>query len=1076
MFLKRVLTPDDVEKMKTDRNLRGLLRAFQTGSEETYLAAYQALVHYSPPPAAEMTRFLKEGDDLLRRRAARALGEMNDPRVIPALLEALTLSLDPDLSRAVVRSLDQLQWLPTPDRHGALYHCTRENWLNCLECGPAAVPPLARALDARLGPPAAEWDARHTQAISEISKVLAANGEAAVSSLMHLFTSGNPQKRDHAARVLLEIGAPAVPALLELLERTQDEALLLPLIDLLRQFRDPASVQPLLRKLLGESANVQKAISDALGEMGGEPGARALTAAQRAIINTTPWDTAVTAAEREGRTLARRQLSYIERALGAIGAEAIPALAEQLESENEVLVERTMNTLQRLGSAVNPAMLTLLRAPDTLPRARAMEMLRRLGWEAETPEDAAYAAIAQRQWQVCIELGPPARPPLLRALRFWDYALRLSAAQTLDQLGGPPQDPEDLVYYYVAHTAFASCTEMGRAAVKPLIRNLQETLELEKRLPNDILRIRAQKGISEALVSIGQAAVVDLIVVLEGRQGHLRPYAADILARIGEPAVAMLMQSAREHASADVRYEAARALYQIDQTPMEFYVDKLRDPATRIRLLAANAFHQQIDERAVKALTRLVENRQEDLAVRKAAVLALGSARDPQLIPLLTAVIGADHRDMQIAGIHALSEMGPQANQPDVIRLLIDILTDQEGKLQQDAAAALAVIGDADCASLLLDLLLRLDAQLQSATPDPVVQLQWARLEQLRLTVIRALAAMERTALLVLFDRTLAEQLPWRESFTKMLLGMGEGAPNTLRGELVSPLRARRFLAAEWLTRFQWVPQSGEGAAAYAIARQEWERVPAYGQDAVAPLVNLLDSDRETTRRKAAELLDALGWQPKPDQTGCNYWIIRGQYDKCTRCGELAVSPLVEALRETVEALTRGHGNLEALNERRNALKVALYQIGAEAVPVLVSYFSSARTDENVRVHLSHVLKYIGRPAEPALIDLLNHKGSLLSVRQQSAWALGEIKSAAAAPSLFTIIGEPRVNPLLLRDGIQALEKICAAHRSQPLLRQARQVMTDFLNRHPVDGEELTVDALRVIRFCDVALREADGR
>ncbi|MCA2504873.1 MAG: HEAT repeat domain-containing protein [Microcystis sp. M54BS1] len=61
--------------------------------------------------------------------------------------------------------------------------------------------------------------------------------------------------------------------------------------------------------------------------------------------------------------------------------------------------------------------------------------------------------------------------------------------------------------------------------------------------------------------------------------------------------------------------------------------------------------------------------------------------------------------------------------------------------------------------------------------------------------------------------------------------------------------------------------------------------------------INDLDDQDYKVRQKAVEELEKSGWQPKLDEKGAAYWIVKGKFDKCVEIGSPSVAPLIIALR-----------------------------------------------------------------------------------------------------------------------------------------------------------------------------------
>ncbi|QGZ89547.1 HEAT repeat domain-containing protein [Microcystis aeruginosa] len=61
--------------------------------------------------------------------------------------------------------------------------------------------------------------------------------------------------------------------------------------------------------------------------------------------------------------------------------------------------------------------------------------------------------------------------------------------------------------------------------------------------------------------------------------------------------------------------------------------------------------------------------------------------------------------------------------------------------------------------------------------------------------------------------------------------------------------------------------------------------------------INDLEDQDYKVRQKAVEELEKRGWQPKLDEKGAAYWIVKGKFDKCVEIGSPSVAPLIIALR-----------------------------------------------------------------------------------------------------------------------------------------------------------------------------------
>jgi HEAT repeat protein len=131
------------------------------------------------------------------------------------------------------------------------------------------------------------------------------------------------------------------------------------------------------------------------------------------------------------------------------------------------------------------------------------------------------------------------------------------------------------------------------------------------------------------------------------------------------------------------------------------------------------------------------------------------------------------------------------------------------------------------------------------------------------------------------------------------------------------------------------------------------EALVAIGRPAVGPLVAALGGETAGARAFAADVLDALGWQPGPDELAV-YHVAREAWDRCVELGGVAVEPLIATMRGEAlppPAAVRALGRIgdvravepliallpRALDDRRKAVVEALVAIGEPAVEPLAA-------------------------------------------------------------------------------------------------------------------------------------------
>ncbi len=172
------------------------------------------------------------------------------------------------------------------------------------------------------------------------------------------------------------------------------------------------------------------------------------------------------------------------------------------------------------------------------------------------------------------------------------------------------------------------------------------------------------------------------------------------------------------------------------------------------------------------------------------------------------------------------------------------------------------------------------------------------------------------------------------------------------------------------------------------VRQQAREALLAIGAPATRPLAAMLRDNRLEIRSTAAEMLDALGWQPPEDETGAAYWIAKGQYARCAEIGAPAVEALLNLLRLPPEEAA-AHSAAEAL-----------LKIGAPAVEALLARLPGGQWKSMA------VIEVLGRTGDERVVAPLVE---MLEDKQQ-----GEVYHRAAAEALVKIGGGRAIQALIL--------------------------------------------------------------
>jgi HEAT repeat protein len=158
--------------------------------------AAKALGQIGDPRAVEpLIAALNEGK-AVSSAVAEALGQIGDPRAVEPLVIALNNPMRGFLRGAAAEALDRLAWSPGRNEAGAAYWAARRKWDRCVDIGVPAVEPLIATL---------RWDPLGWAAAAE---ALVQIGAPAVEPLVAALKDPEKRVRDAAAATLERMGVP----------------------------------------------------------------------------------------------------------------------------------------------------------------------------------------------------------------------------------------------------------------------------------------------------------------------------------------------------------------------------------------------------------------------------------------------------------------------------------------------------------------------------------------------------------------------------------------------------------------------------------------------------------------------------------------------------------------------------------------------------------------------------------------------------------------------------------------------------------------------------------------------------
>lgn len=377
----------NVEKMMRKRDVEGLIKALKYDDPKVRYDAAKALGELGDPRAVEPLIFAladKSSDiwiadisSSVLGAVAEALGKIGNPRAVEPLISALRYS--EDVRAKAAEALDKLGWKPGQDENAVWYWFAKRDWGKCIDLGAVAVKPLISAFLRGIG-------------------------------------------RNAAAEVLVKIGNPrALGPLIFVLSALMDENwnVSLEAAWTLVKMGGPSEVDPYIISQLGGARWQRKAMLEALAERGGSRALEQLISALRDKDENV-------------RARAAEALAIV----GPPGAELL--ISAFLKDEDNDIREVAAEALGELGDPnfrfscckIWGLHKVIIKALGELGDPRAVgTLIFALG------DKDFYTRLAAKD--ALVKIGLPAVEPLLSVLKVADSEMRRFAEEAIVKIGLP---------------------------------------------------------------------------------------------------------------------------------------------------------------------------------------------------------------------------------------------------------------------------------------------------------------------------------------------------------------------------------------------------------------------------------------------------------------------------------------------------------------------------------------------------------------------------------------------------------------------------------------------------------------
>ncbi len=423
-----------------------------------------------------------------------------------------------------------------------------------------------------------------------------------------------------------------------------------------------------------------------------------------------------------------------------------------------------------------------------------------------------------------------------------------------------------------------------------------------------------------------------------------------------------LIKALQHRRKESVRLEAIRALGELcDAYAVEPLIAILDDESEQVGAEAARALGRIRTAPATRPLIAALQHRHA--AVRAAAAEVMPQLGDTRCIaPLIGLLIDAAPQ-VRTAAATTLTQMGKPA-----LDALIAALDDSREELRRGAAATLKSMGQ-PAVQALIATLTHPDASRRQAAAWGLEQVGWVpERNATGATYWLVKGQWERCitigapAVEPLIAKLEDADVEVRKAAVSTITRIGADAVVPLIASLQHENPEIR-MAIVWLLGrigdMRAVEPLFEGFrdGEPGVRRTIVTALAGFGTTVQEPCLTAMHHEHGEVRWGATEVLNKIGWQPRADQHGATYLVVREQWKTCVKLGVVAVEPLLEALHHW---------------------------------------------DSKVRESAAWALGAIGKPAMPRLITALQDESQ--TVRMYAAEALGQIGDEQALPPLTTLL------------------------------------------------------------------------
>ncbi len=422
---------------------------------------------------------------------------------------------------------------------------------------------------------------------------------------------------------------------------------------------------------------------------------------------------------------------------------------------------------------------------------------------------------------------------VIKALSDPERKVYTMAAEVLTAFDWKPLSFEEKLRYYFARGNFGELIKLGEEAFHLFIEHLNYIPK------NWDLACKS----AHALGIIGdKRAVVPLIEILKFNNLRVNIRAAEALGKIGDGKAFLPLMELLKEDDLELQIKVVEALGKIgDERAVDVLCHKLKENEPELRLAAVKSLACLSSSTSIEALMDIIKN-DKNLEIKRLAVKALGSIKNPVSVPFLVELYGRRKEEFEDSVVDALSSMADKKS----FSVFISSLESDRPQVRFLSARSLGNIGSREAVPALLKTLYDED---------------WAVCSE----VIKALGKLADTGALEGLKDFISHKRSYiRKLAVKAAGNMGMEASSIILPALKDKHNYVRFSAAMALHNMGWETDDICLKADYYFAGRDYKSLLSLGNTGIEVLVKGLGDSYSIIKDSVEIFIMSLGDRTKP--------------------------------------------------------------------------------------------------------------------------------------------------------------------------------------------------------------------